>query len=156
MGCLMQEDYALLTIFRFATCSDTLPRDDISPLCEDMDMRSRSVIYNYTNPSNAVDAVDRRSGTLSPAALQTILEYTTRPGDVVVTFNAQFGAIYEAAENCGRLVFGSEGFEHFGNDARVTVTTLIGDIPADEQQGKAKKRVEFRDSDEEDPTDACE
>src|SRR5450759_2122045 len=125
-----------------------------------MDMRTRSVIYNYTKPKSAAkDYEDHFSGTLSPAALQTRLEYTTRPGDVVVTFNAQFGAIYEAAENCGRLVFGTECWEHFADAASLTMTSLVGDIPPTvQQQGKtARKLRDIPEYDEEDdPNPASE
>lgn len=111
--CLIQEEYSQISVFRFAASNDRLPKDSASPICADMDMTTRSVIYNYTKPKGgAKDEPDRYSGTLSPAALQTIMEYTTRPGDVVVTFNAQFGAIYEAVENYGRMVFASEYWDH--------------------------------------------
>ena len=139
---MIQDEYATLSIFRRKTSLDRLPRETKpSPICADLDMINRSCIYNYTKPKGAAaDEADRFSGTLSATALQTILEYTTRPGDVVVTFNAQFGAIYEAAENCGRLVFGSECFQHFGNEARSVVQGLVGEVPPPVQR-KAKTRT---------------
>src|SRR5450759_866468 len=78
---------------------------------------------------------DESSGTLSTAALQCMLEYTTRPGDIVLKLNAQYGAIYDAAENCRRLVFGTESHPHFQNKAcnrqnewlRASTTTIDGE-----------------------------
>lgn len=101
---------------------ERLPKDIVTPISPNMDMVKRGHIYNYSKSPDC-------SGTLSPAALQTIMEYTTRPGNVVATLNAQFGAIYEAAENCGRLVFGSEDVDHFGSHARKTIKSLVPKIP---------------------------
>ena len=78
---------------------------------------------------------------------------------MVITFNAQFGAIYEAAENCGGLVFGTQCWDHFGDSASVTVTSLVGDIPpAVQQQGKTTRKLrDIPESDEEDdPNSASE
>jgi histidinol-phosphate/aromatic aminotransferase/cobyric acid decarboxylase-like protein len=100
-----------------------------------MDMTATTTIHNYTKDVGRAGDNDRFSGTLSPAALQTIMEYTTRPGDVVVTFTAQFGAIYTAAQNCGRTVFGTESFAHFGDDAERTVRRIIS-----REQKTGKKR----------------
>ena len=102
---MIQDEYAQATVWRRAGSLSKLPREYVTPINADMDMIGRSVLYNFTkDKSLAEDEEDRYSGTLSSAALQTIMEYTTVPGDVVVTFNAQFGAVYQAAENCGRLV----------------------------------------------------
>jgi hypothetical protein len=88
-------------------------------------MRNRSTLHNYTKASEDV-VDDMCSGTLSKAILQCIMEYTTMPGDTVVTFDAQFGAIYAAADNCGRLVFGGENRPHFQNLAEFLVIKLTG------------------------------
>src|SRR5450759_801874 len=150
------QDYSRLAIFWFADSTMRLPKEYPSPISADMDMKNRSVIYNFTKPKGAdPEEDDPCFGTLSVAALQTIMEYTTRPGDVVVTFNAQFGQVYEAAENCGRLVFGSEFHGHFGDHARCTVQHLVeGEAdegqPDVQQQGTtAEKRTTTSKSDEE-------
>src|SRR5450759_1585983 len=97
---VIQEEYSRLAIFRFADSTLRLPKEYPSPISADMDMKNRAVIYNFTKPKGEdLEEDDACSGTLSIAALQTIMKYTTRPGDVVVTFNAQFGQVYEAAEN---------------------------------------------------------
>jgi hypothetical protein len=94
-----------------------LPKDKLAkPFHEYIDMSSSTSLYNYT----AIDAarLDTFAGTLSPATLQCILEYTTQPRDIVLSFNAQFGSIFNAAENCGRFVFGTERpLEYFANQA---------------------------------------
>ena len=92
---------------------------------EELDMVKSRSICNYTRTKTTSNDDDEFSGTLAAAALQCILEYTTRPGDIVLTLNAQFGAIFDAADNCGRLVFGTEGFSHFGNAAKDEVIQLL-------------------------------
>ena len=153
---VIQEEYSHLAIFRFVDSTMRLPKEYPSPISADMDMKNRSVIYNFTKPKGAdPEEDDPFSGTLSVAALQTIMEYTTRPGDVVVTFNAQFGQVYEAAENCGRLVFGSEFHGHFGDHARCTVQHLVegeadeGEVDVQQQGTTVQKLAALPESDEE-------
>ena len=113
-----QDAYTKLEIFRRGGKSLGFPRDtSVDPISFDLDMVSKRMISNCTRSMCGSKGDHDFSGTLSPAALQCIMEYTTLPGDIVFTLNAQFGAIFDAAENCGRLVYGSEAFPHFGNEA---------------------------------------
>ena len=124
--CLFAQDtYSQVEIFRFTESEDRCPKDNVHPFHEELNMVMMSSICNYTKASNVDVKYDQYADTLSAGALQTILEYTTRPGDTVFTLNAQFGAIYEAAENCGRLVFGTECHAHFQNLANQRMIDLV-------------------------------
>ena len=117
----------MLTIFQRRDSERVLPRDtEVKPL-ESLNIAIQGAMANVTDSRQA----DRYSGTLSTGVLQSILEYTTLPGDIVFTLNAQFGAIYHAAENCGRLVYGTESFKHFEDESQEQIEKLLSASQAD-------------------------
>ena len=113
-----------MEVFRFHESSDICPKTvAMQPIHKEVDLLLSTSMSNYTRAKD--EEKDESSGTLSAAALQCMLEYTTRPGDIVLTLNAQYGAIYDAAENYGRLVFGTESHPHFQNKAFKRQTELL-------------------------------
>lgn len=125
MLCFFQQEYTHLDLFHNRGCSERYPRDkSVEPINKDLDMAGRSTLRNYTKAKGKANKEDKYSGTLSAATLQCIMEYTTKPGGIVFTLNAQFGAVYNAAENCGRLVYGGESMEHFGGESTMRIRQL--------------------------------
>lgn len=108
------------------------PKDHVVPNLSKqyLNMIAQNSIHNYTKEKGVANEDDLYFGTLSTGILQCLLEYTTLPGDIVFTLNAQFGAIYNAAENCGRLVYGFESSPHFNGEAleRIDQIKRIGQI----------------------------
>lgn len=152
-----------MEVFRFYESSDICPKTvPMQPIHKEVDLVLSSSMSNYTRAKD--DKKDESSGTLSAAALQCILEYTTRPGDIVLTLNAQFGAIYDVAENCGRLVFGTESHPHFQNKAfarlnelrRPSTTTIDGETKGATERAwkvpvnKAGRKVYLNDDEDDD------
>ena len=103
----------------------TLPKEKALAVSDDLLLDKKNYLNNFTQRVPGGE-IDPRAGTLSAGTLQALLEYTTKPRDIVLTFNAHFGQIYLAAENCGRLVFGTEGFKYFGETAENRVNRTIG------------------------------
>lgn len=109
-------------------------------ICDDLNLKMRNSLTNFTTPKS--ESIDNFGGTLSPAILQSIIEYTTKPGGTVVTFNAHFGAIFLAGENCGRMVFGTESYPYFKAHASDRVTELVGVlVPELEQELDRQKSI---------------
>lgn len=131
-GWYVQSEYLKVDLWGFTNAVEQLPKDDVEPISGDLNMKMRNSLNNYTTTKN--DEVDDFGGTLSAATLQTIIEYTTRPGGTVVTFNAQFGAMYLAGDNCGRRVFGTESYSYFKTHASDTVTELVGVIVPEQEE----------------------
>jgi hypothetical protein len=44
------------------------------------------------------------------------LEFLSKPISIIFNWNAHFGAIYRAGENCGRMVYAVEGNSYFSNE----------------------------------------
>ena len=158
---LFQQPYSQLEVIRFKSSNDRCPKDgDLELIHQELDLVGGTSMSNYTK-AFADNVDDRFSGTLSAAALQCILEYTTRPGDAVLTLDAQFGAIFEAAENCGRLVYATEAHEYFKNDAKEAMAELVAHgsaraIKEPERKIKARKVVLLDDKDDDDdPAGVC-
>lgn len=84
-----------------------LPKFYVSPIIDDLCPTTNNSLSNFTKEDS--DASDGHAGTLSIATLQCIIEYLTSPGEIIFSWNAHFGAIYRAANNCGQFVFGLEG-----------------------------------------------
>src|SRR5450759_5582264 len=98
-----RQAYSHMEVFRFHESSDICPKTvAMQPIHKEVDLLLSTSMSNYTRAKD--EEKDESSGTLSATSLQCMLEYTTRPGDIVLTLHAQYGAIYDEAEKCGRLV----------------------------------------------------
>lgn len=132
---MSQREYLKVDLLQFSTAKGEYPKDKQDCITADLDMIDRDALTNITE-----GVEDEFAGTLSPATLQCILEYTTIPSGIVLSFNAQFGAIYSAAENCGRMAFGAEGWPHFGEHALNKVKELVPGFTGEAKTKGNKKR----------------